>query len=91
MCLIALIAWLSPRFAIFVMWVFTDRLRLAFDSFLIGALGFALVPYATVLYALAHQPGVGVRGFGWVLVVVGLMLDMGSWGAGDRSRRRRSR
>lgn len=92
MCLIALLAWLSPRFALFVMWVFTDRLNQAFDSFLIGLLGFVLVPYAAVLYVLANQPGKGVSGFGWVLVGVGLLLDLGSWGgAGDQSKRRRNR
>ena len=35
-CLIALLAWLSPRFVIVLLQLFTDRMSHAMDSFLIG-------------------------------------------------------
>ena len=35
-CLIALLVWLSPRFALVIMQLFTDRLALAMDSFCTG-------------------------------------------------------
>lgn len=89
-CILALLAWISPRFALFLMWVFSDRLTVAFDSFLIGALGFVLLPYTAAMYALAYQPRVGVSGFGYILVGFAILMDLGSWGfGGDKANRRR--
>lgn len=91
-CILAVLAWLSPRLALFLMWVFSDRLTVAFDSFLIGALGFFLLPYTAAMYALAYQAGTGVSGFGYLLVAFAFVLDLGSWGfGGDRANRRRRR
>jgi hypothetical protein len=47
-----------------------------------------LVPYTTLFYALVYSPGTGVHGFGWVLVAVGLFLDLSSLDAGRRARAR---
>jgi hypothetical protein len=54
-------------------------------------LGFFLVPYTTLFYALVYRPGIGVRGFGWLLVAVGLLLDLSSLDAGRRARAGRAR
>jgi hypothetical protein len=53
-------------------------------------LGFFLVPYTTLFYALVYRPGIGVRGFGWLVVAVGLFLDLSSLDAGRRARARRT-
>ena len=91
-CLIALLAWLSPRFAIVLLQIFTDRMAHAMDSFLIGALGFVFLPYTTVLYALAYQyPIPGVSGFGWILVGAGFLADMASWFGGGKQAQQRQR
>ncbi len=90
-CLIALFAWLSPRFVLFFMWLFTDRLSLAMDSFIMGALGFVFLPYTTVFYALCYSPISGVSGLGWFIVVLGFLLDLGSWfGGGQQAQQRQS-
>lgn len=88
-CLFVLLAWLSPRFALFVMQLFTDRLSASMDSFLVGLLGFVFLPYTTVFYALTYAPGSGVRGLGWFLVALGFLLDLGSWFGGGREAQRR--
>jgi hypothetical protein len=90
-CLLALFAWISPRFVLVLLYAFTNRLTLAFSSGWEGLLGFFLVPYATLFYALVYQPGPGVHGFGWVVVAVGLLLDLSSLDAGRRARDRRAR
>jgi hypothetical protein len=81
-CLVALAAWISPRFVLVLLWLFTSRLTAAFHSGWEGVLGFLFVPYATVFYALVYRPGSGpdsgVHGFGWVLVAVGLLFDLSS-------------
>ena len=89
-CLVALVAWLSPRFALFLMWLFTDRLTIAMDSFIMGALGFVFLPYTTVLYALCYAPIGGVTGFGWLLVALGFLLDLGSWFGGGKQAQQRN-
>jgi hypothetical protein len=87
-CLLALFAWISPRFVLALVYVFTSRLTIAFTSGWEGLLGFLLVPYTTLFYALLYSPGIGVHGFGWVLVAVGLFLDLSSLDAGRRARAR---
>lgn len=88
-CLVALAALALPRFTLFLMWLFTDKLSVAFDSFVLGFIGFLLLPYTTVFYALAYAPNAEVSGFGWILVITGFLIDLGSLtGAGDQGRRR---
>ena len=85
-CLLALFAWISPRFVLALLYLFTNRLTLAFSSGWVGLIGFFLVPYTTLFYALVYRPGFGVHGFGWVVVAAGLFLDLSSLGAGRRAR-----
>ena len=88
-CLLALFAWISPRFVLALLYLFTSRLTIAFSSGWEGLIGFFLVPYATLFYALVFRPGFGVRGFGWVIVALGLLLDLSSMDMGRRARWRR--
>lgn len=77
-CVVAVIGLAVPRFALTVLWLLTERLDRAFDSFLVGFLGFLLLPTTTLFWALAHHPEHGVRGFGWILVGFGLLIDLSS-------------
>jgi hypothetical protein len=91
-CLLALLAAISPRLALLVLWVFTDRLTVAFRSGWEGLIGFLLLPYTTLFYALVYAPGKGVDGFGWIIVALGVLFDVGAvLFGGRRGRRRRER
>jgi|SRR3974390_1349734 len=90
-CLLALVAAISPRLALFLLWVFTDRLTVAFRSGWEGFIGFLLLPYTTLFYALVYAPGKGVDAFGWIIVALGVLLDLGAVFLGRRGRRRRDR
>ena len=90
-CVFALISAISARFALFLVWIFTDRLAVAFRSGWEAVLGFIFLPYATLFYALVYAPGKGVDGFGWVIVALGILLDLASGVFGTRGRRRRAR
>jgi len=89
-CLFALIAAISARFALFLVWIFTDRLAVAFRSGWEAVLGFIFLPYATLFYALVYAPGKGVDGFGWVIVTLGILIDLASGIFGTRGSRRRA-
>jgi hypothetical protein len=88
-CALILASWISPRFVLFLMWVFGDRLELAFDSFWTGLAGFLILPWTSVCYALAYAPSDEVSGVGWVLVAFGLLADLGTWFGGGREGRAR--
>jgi hypothetical protein len=88
-CIAVVLAWLSPRLLIGLLYIFTERLTVAFNSGWIGILGFLFLPYTTAFYALAYAPIHGVTGIGWILVVLGVLFDLGSHVAGGRSAYRR--
>jgi hypothetical protein len=90
-CLLLLLAWISPRFVLALLWVFTDRLDVAFRSGLVGIAGFLFLPYTSVMWVLAYSQATGVTGIGWVLVGLGALTDLSSYAGGRRHRRRRNR
>ncbi|MGP0029219.1 MAG: hypothetical protein ACLPVF_01795 [Acidimicrobiales bacterium] len=88
-CLLALFAFISPRFVLALLYLFTNRLTIAFTSGWEGIIGFVLVPYTTLFYALVYEPVKGVTGFGWIVVASGLVIDLSSLLFGRRARGRR--
>ena len=86
-CIIALIGMAAPRFAIFLLWLFSDRMAIAFNGFLEAFLGFLLLPFTTLFFALVYAPIGGVSGFGWLIVAFGLALDISSYTSGAKARR----
>ena len=86
-CVLGLLAFLGPRLAIFLLWVFTNYLNRAFDTFLWPLLGFLFLPWTTIAYAIAQNELGGVNGIGLLVVVLGLLGDIGVLGGGARGRR----
>jgi hypothetical protein len=87
-CLLALVAVISPRFALFLTWVFTDRLAIAFDSWFLPVLGWLLLPWTTLVYTFAYAPRDGVTGIGWLFVVIAVLVDLGSLASAGKARDR---
>ena len=88
-CIAAFVALISPRLALFLTWLLSDRLAIAFEHWYWPVLGWLLLPWTTLVYTFAYAPERGVTGVGWVLVVIAVLADLGAIGSGDRSRRRR--
>jgi len=86
-CIVALIGMAAPRFAIFLLWLFSDRMAIAFNGFLEAFLGFLLLPFTTLFFALVYAPIGGVSGFGWLIVGFGLILDISSYTSGAKAKR----
>ncbi len=76
-----------PRVALFFMWVFTDRLSIAFENFWLPLLGFCFLPFTTIFWAIAYAPISEVTGVGWLFVAFGFVLDVASYVGGGRYRR----
>jgi hypothetical protein len=86
-CVFGLLAALSPRLALVLLWVFTTMVDRAYSGNVVPLLGLIFFPFATLLYALAYQPVVGVSGVGWAVVAIGFVIDLTSTGFFARSRR----
>lgn len=85
-CLIFLMALFVPRLAIVLVWLFSGYLERAYDSALLGLLGFLFMPYTLLAYAWAWHHG-GLHGV-WVLpFAVAIVVDVGHWGMWRRRRR----
>ena len=89
-CLVVIASWLSPRLALFLLWLFGDRLSFVFESWWMGFFGFLILPWTTLFYALAYAPIGGVQGIGWLFVATGLVFDIMSWGGGGKQYNDRS-
>ena len=87
-CLFALIALLSPRFAVVLMWIFTPWVDRAFGPAIWPILGVIFLPLTTLLYVILwNTNGRGVDGWEWILVIVGVFADLASYGGGAYGRR----
>jgi len=86
-CLVALFALISPRLALFFIFLFSDLLSDAFDSWLLPLLGFFLLPWTTLAYAVMWTVGTDkVSGFEWFIVVLAFFVDLSSYAQGGRAR-----
>ena len=86
-CLIALLALLSPRLALFFIFLFSDMIDRAFDGWVLPLLGFFLLPWTTLAYTVMWDTGTRtVDGFEWFIVGLAFVADLASY-AGGRSYR----
>ena len=90
-CLIAIASAITPRLVLIVMWL-TDYTTRAFESGLWPTIGFFVRPTTTVGWAIASNElssGGEIRLGGVIVIVIGLVLDLGLVGGGARARRKR--
>jgi hypothetical protein len=87
-CLVVLLAFLSPRLALFAIFLFSDLLSRAFDSWFVPLLGFFLLPWTTLAYAVMWSASSNeVTGFEWFIVILAFIVDLGSYASRGRARR----
>ncbi len=80
-CFVLLLVALGPRFAIIAMWLFGNRVDLAFDSWLWPLLGLLVAPWTTLMYLLTWSAVGGVSGGDWIFVGLGVVLDVATYAA----------
>ena len=88
-CFVALIALISPRLALVLLWLFSDLLSRAYDSWAVPLIGFFLLPWTTLTYAAFWDWGSGrhVTGIEWFFVAFAFVVDVGSYAQGRRFQR----
>ena len=80
-CFFLLFAALGPRFAIVAMWLFGNRVDFAFGSWLWPLLGLLFAPWTTLMYLLMWSAAGGVSGGEWIIVGLGVALDLATYAA----------
>ena len=75
-CFVGGLAILGPRFVLAVWWIFGDKVGAAFDSAIWPLLGLVFLPWTTLAYVIAWQPG-GLNG-NWdaLLIVLAVTVDI---------------
>jgi hypothetical protein len=87
-CLVVLFAFISPRLALFAIFLFSDLLSRAFDSWFVPLLGFFLLPWTTLAYAVMWSASSNqVTGFEWFIVILAFVIDLGSYASRGQARR----
>ncbi len=88
-CAIAVLGILGPR-ALMLFWWLTDpaRWNVVFGGPLAPILGFLFLPWTTIMYVLVYSVG-GLSLGGWLLVGLGLVVDIGTYGGGAYGNRDR--
>jgi hypothetical protein len=87
-CLLALLTGFFPRVGLVILWIFTNEVDQAFDSWILPLLGLIFLPLTTFVYALLWAPFGGVDGIEWFWVVLAFLFDVGALGGGARARSR---
>ena len=85
-CLFLLIMMLSPRLGIIVLWVFTNWVTLAFNTWVWPLLGLIFLPWTTLFFILVAAPAGGITFWGWLMVALGLVSDLAAHAQSYNSR-----
>jgi hypothetical protein len=88
-CLLVLLAFIGPRFVLFMLWLFSSYLVRPYPVAIVPVLGFFFLPWTTLAYAWAVNSGYGLSGFGLVVIIIALVIDLSTWGGGGRHYRSR--
>jgi hypothetical protein len=76
-CLFLLIALLSPRLGIIVLWAFTNYVQRAFnDNWFWPLLGLIFLPWTTLIFILVAAPVGNITFWGWIMVALGFLIDI---------------
>jgi len=80
MCCLALLAFgIGPRVAFVFWWIFGDKVDAAFSTWVWPLLGLLFLPWTSLFYVAAWGALHGVSGWGWVLVGIGVFLDVATY------------
>ena len=82
-----LLALISPRLALVAVWLLTRHPRPRLRHRLLPILGFFLLPWTTLGYAVMWDNGTdAVTGFEWFIVALAFLADLAAHGGTARGR-----
>jgi hypothetical protein len=87
-CIYLILALISPRLLLLVLWLFTPYVQPnAFNTLLWPLLGLIFLPWTTLAVVWGYNSVFGPLQV--AAIVIGVLVDLGSFGGAERHRRRR--
>jgi hypothetical protein len=87
-CFLTVLVFFGPRLAVLVWYLISPvYVNAAFTNFIWGCLGWIFLPWTTLMY-IAIYPN-GLVGFDWILIGLGVLADIASYGGGGYGNRNR--
>lgn len=85
-CFFVTLLAFGPRLAILVWWLISPvYINNAFGNWIMPILGLIFLPWTLLMYLIVYPNG--VVGFDWVIIALGVLADIASYGAGASRRR----
>ena len=79
-CLFVLLAAFAPRLVVVFAWIARPSyFDSVFDSWIWPLLGLIFLPWTTLAYLVVWSPVGGVSGAEWIVVALGLLLDIATY------------
>ena len=79
-CLVAFMIAFAPRIMLILAWIFSNRWDVVWQgNWIWPLLGIIFLPYTTIMYLLIWTPVVGITGWDWMWLILGLLLDVMKW------------
>jgi hypothetical protein len=82
--------FLGPRFAFVLVWIFGNRVELAFSSWIWPLLLLVFLPWTGLAYILMWSVVGGVSGWEWIVVALGFAADLATYSARSAQQRYRT-
>lgn len=83
-CIVLLMGLIGPRVAFLFAWIFTSEVDQAYNNWWVPLGGLILLPWTALMYAIAYAPIGHVSGIGWFVVLLGVLLDIGTYSSGGK-------
>lgn len=87
-CLLVFSAAFAPRLVLILAWIFSARWAIVWQgNWILPLLGIIFLPYTTIMFLLAYSAPVGIIGFDWFWIFLGVLMDVWKWTAVAQNRR----
>lgn len=78
-CLLAIGISIAPRLMLILAWIFSERWDVVWQgNWFWPLLGILFAPFTTVMYLLSWSP-LGIQGWDWMWIGLGVLLDIMKW------------
>jgi len=86
-CLLAVLVVAFPRIAILLLYFLTTFFNGVYETLLVPVLGFIFMPVTLIAYTWLTKSGNPVDAFYLIVMIVAVVVDLGLFEGGRRSRR----
>jgi uncharacterized oligopeptide transporter (OPT) family protein len=86
-CLLLILILAFPRIVLALMFLLSNYLQRAYHGLLLPVVGFLFLPVTTIVYAWMVNSRLPIEGLNLLILIVAVIIDVGGWGGGYRSRR----